>query len=203
MTNGLNFPKDDVLEASAKGLAPRTRRRALFLSRIHYTKGLMNLVEAWGRVRPRDWQLEIAGTDADGYQAEVERRVKTLGLEEEVVFSGPVPDNEKWGRYLAADLFVLPTFTENFGIVVAEALYAGLPVITTKGAPWGELEVEKCGWWVDIGVEPLAEALKAAFAMSPGELHQMGARGHALVARKYAWPALARQMKSEYEKLVG
>ena len=214
--NGLMFPKEKELAAIRAAQMPRAKRRALFLSRIHYTKGLINLVEAWAKVKPDGWELEIVGTDADGYQAQVEKRVRELGLKN-VIFSGPASEKEKWAKYLGADLFVHPTFTENFGIVIAEALYAGLPVITTKGAPWEDLVTEKCGWWIDIGVEPLVEALEEVLAISEGvrewgsegvrsggvkELVEMGKRGHELVVRKYSWPALGRKVKEVYERLL-
>jgi glycosyltransferase involved in cell wall biosynthesis len=202
VTNGLMFPKDVEVEAIVKALRSRKKNRALFLSRIHYTKGLVNLVEAWAKVRPAGWELEIVGTDADGYQAVVEEKVKALGIGDSVIFSGPASEKAKWGKYLGADLFVHPTFSENFGIVIAEALYAGLPVITTKGAPWEDLEKEGCGWWIDIGVDPLAEALRKALATSKDELEQMGIKGHELVVRKYSWSALGWKMKKEYERIL-
>ena len=201
VSNGLVFPELAVSDQRL-AVSGERKKRALFLSRIHYTKGLMNLVDAWAKVKPDDWELEIVGTDADGYQAQVEARVKALGLEDCVKFSGPASDTQKWDKYLGAELFVHPTFTENFGIVIAEALYAGLPVITTKGAPWKALETGKCGWWIDIGVEPLAEALKKAFATPKEELVAMGERGRKLVIDRHSWPALARRMKEEYGKLL-
>ena len=97
-------------------------RIALFLSRIHPKKGLMELVEAWRMVRPHGWRLIIAGPDEDGHRTEVERAVQQAGLTSEVEFSGPVDGTAKSDLYRRADLFVLPTFSENFGVVVAEAL---------------------------------------------------------------------------------
>jgi len=119
------------------------RRTALFLSRVHPIKGLPDLVEAWHRVRPEGWRLLIAGPDEGGHRAEVERLVGALDLQREVSFVGPVSDDEKWDLYRGADLFVLPTHSENFGIVVAEALGVGLPVLTTRGAPWRALETHR------------------------------------------------------------
>ena len=202
VTNGLMFPKEETLEKIRTACEPRSRKRALFLSRIHYTKGLINLVEAWAMVAPDDWELEIVGTDADGYQAQVEKRVGELGIRDKVIFSGPASEDEKWVKYIGADLFVHPTFTENFGIVIAEALYAGLPVITTKGAPWSDLVEERCGWWVEIGVKPLADALRSAFALPAHELRAMGERGRDLVRRKCSWPAIGRLMKAEYQHIL-
>ena len=89
---------------------------------------------------------------------------------------------------------MLPTYSENFGIVVAEALWAGVPVITTKGTPWQELEERKCGWWIDIGVESLVEALKEAMSHGDEERAAMGARGRKLVEEKYTWDAVCKAM---------
>jgi glycosyltransferase involved in cell wall biosynthesis len=103
----------------------------------------------------------------------------------------------------SASLFVLPTFSENFGIAVAEALAAGVPVITTKGAPWKELETHRCGWWVDVGAEPLATAMREAIALSDEQRRAMGKRGRRLVEERYSWPKIAADMKSVYEWVLG
>lgn len=178
-------------------------RHALFLSRLHPKKGLVNLVQAWAQVRPEGWELVLAGPDADGHRAEVEQAVSELGITGSVRFTGPVGDEGKWDLYHSADLFVLPTFSENFGIVVAEALAAGLPVITTKGAPWQDLETHDCGWWIDIGVEPLARALAEATGLSDERRRMMGQRGRALVEEKYSWSHVADEMSAVYSWLLG
>ena len=95
-----------------------------------------------------------------------------------------------------------PTFSENFGVVVAEALGHGLPVITTRGAPWADLETHGCGWWIDIGVEPLAAALRQAMALSDDERRAMGERGRAYVQR-YNWDVIAREMIHVYRWMLG
>jgi glycosyltransferase involved in cell wall biosynthesis len=91
----------------------------------------------------------------------------------------------KEAAYHEADIFVLPTLNENFGLVVAEALANGTPVISTKGAPWQGLVDNGCGWWIDHGVEPLAEALSAAMAKPQTALAAMGARGRAWMIREF------------------
>jgi glycosyltransferase involved in cell wall biosynthesis len=101
-----------------------------------------------------------------------------------------------------ADLFIHPSDSENFGISIAEALYAGLPVVTTKGAPWQELEEHNCGWWIDIGVEPLVKALKSAMGLTDDERLEMGRRGHELVLEKYTWDAIGREMAKAYEGVL-
>ena len=81
----------------------------------------------------------------------------------------------------------MPTYSENFGIAVAEALANNLPVITTTGAPWSELVEHRCGWWVEPGIPGISSALVEAMACEPEELRQMGQRGRQLVVSKYSW----------------
>lgn len=180
-----------------------TPRKMLFLSRIHPVKGLLNLVQAWHTVRPSGWQMVIAGPDEGGHQAIVEAAIRQAGLQNEFVFTGSVDGAEKTALYRSADLFVLPTFSENFGLVIAEALACGVPVITTKGAPWSGLHTHHCGWWIDIGVEPLVAALREAMNLPPETLRDMGRRGRAYVERDFGWPGIAQQMLSVYRWVLG
>jgi glycosyltransferase involved in cell wall biosynthesis len=157
------------------------------------------LLKAWDRVRPDGWTLKLVGPSENGHRGELERQVRRLELEKVVQFSGPVSDEEKWDVYRCADLFVLPTYSENFGIVVAEALAAGVPVIATTGAPWEDLEISDCGWWVEPTERALTTALKEAFALSPRERAAMGRRGRALVENHYSWQGVARRMIEAYQ----
>ena len=158
-------------------------------------------VEKW-----RSWKVElvytVSGESEKEYEAKVKEKVMELGLEDQFIFTGAVNDEEKWEAYARADLFVLPTYSENFGIVVAEALYAGVPVITTKGTPWQELEARKCGWWVDIGIKPLAEALRVSMSLDDAMRREMGVRGRKLAEEKYTWEAVVKAMVEGYYKIL-
>lgn len=184
--------------------APDTReKRTLFLSRLHPQKGLPMLLDAWARVQPDGWSLELVGPSEDGHRADLRRQTTSLGICDTVRFSGPVEDDKKWEKYAKADLFVLPSYSENFGIVVAEALAAGVPVITTTGAPWKELDTHNCGWWVAPEVGTIAEALETATALDDDIRQNMGLRGRALVEEKYTWSAVGERMKKAYQWIVG
>jgi glycosyltransferase involved in cell wall biosynthesis len=181
----------------------RDQRILLFLSRIHPQKGTAMLIDAWaglGRDFP-DWRLVIAGPDCLGHRAELEARAKDKGCAQRVVFMGPVSADDKAMLYAAADLFVLPSISECFGIVIAESLASGVPVIATTGAPWQELQEHRCGWWVDAALAPLTEALREGMSLPQQAREEAGLRGRELVASKYCWPAIGGQMVSMYNWL--
>jgi glycosyltransferase involved in cell wall biosynthesis len=144
------------------------------------------------------------GPDEGGHLAEVMTAVRDCGLEKQILYQGEIWDEaEKRECYGSADLFVLPTYSENFGLVIAEAMSCGLPVITTRATPWEELETHRCGWWIETGEEPLVHALEAALSC-PGEtLREMGLRGRNLIQTKYSWETPGREMAEVYEWLMG
>lgn len=195
--HGVEMPPDPTVPARRGG------RRALFLSRIHPKKGIPMLLEAWRRVAPEGWELVLAGPDEGGHRAEMEALTSKLGLSESVRFAGPLPDHEKWSAYCAADLFILPTHSENFGIVVAEAMAAGVPVITTKGAPWEVLERERCGWWTDISVDAIEHAVREAVGLTESERRAAGQRGRDYVVEHLSWDRAAEAIASVYAWLLG
>jgi glycosyltransferase involved in cell wall biosynthesis len=184
--------------------ADRERRTILFLSRIHPKKGLPVLLRAWQRLERQfpDWDLVVAGPDERGHLAEVQNLAGELALER-VSFPGPAYGTYKQALYRRADLFVLPTHSENFGIVVAEALASGVPVITTTGTPWQELQRRDCGWWIELSERTLAEALEAAMNLPDEQRRAMGRRGRRWIERSFAWPEIAAEMKSVYQWLLG
>lgn len=196
--NGVHLPT--LMEPSEK--PPDAVRTALFLSRIHPKKGLLLWIQAWSKVRPTGWRLVIAGPDEAGHRQKVEKAVAEYGLERVVTFVGAVEGEAKDRLYREADIFVLPTLSENFGMVVAEALSYGIPVITTRTAPWEDLVGHRCGWWVHPDVGTLADALQQATRLSDGERQAMGRRGRRLAALKFSWETIAEQMIAVYQWLL-
>ena len=109
----------------------------------------------------------------------------TNNLEEQIFIVGSKFGKDKLELYHSADIFVLPTYSENFGIVIAEALCCGVPVITTKGAPWSEIETYDAGRWIEIGEEPLRLSLIDLINKTDNERKEMGSRGRDLIMTNY------------------
>lgn len=179
-----------------------TCRTALFLSRLHPGKRVEDLLTAWSRVQPRQWKLVIAGPDDAGHRATLESLARTLGVVD-VGFTGPVYGEQKDRLFRNADLFILPSLSENFGLVVAEALACGVPVITTTGTPWNRLPALGCGWWIPPGSGSLTEALREAVAMDADSLAAMGRRGWEHARSDLTWDRVAMQYEALYGWLVG
>ena len=130
------------------------KNEILFLSRIHVKKGIELLMKAIAQLKDelKDYRVKIAGEGDPAYINTLKKIAKEQGISDIVQFVGGVYGEKKWELFRNADLFVLPSYSENFGIVVAEALASGTPVLTTKGTPWQELESQNCGWWIDLSV---------------------------------------------------
>jgi glycosyltransferase involved in cell wall biosynthesis len=197
IANGVDLP-DLPREAAPVGTRART---ALFLGRIYPVKGLPMLIDAWARARPRGWRLIIAGPDEAGHQREVAAAVAAAGLGEVVSFVGPAFGEAKTRLLHEADLLVLPSHSESFGIAVAEALAHETPVLTTTAAPWPMLAARGCGWRVAPDAEALAGALREAAACDAPTLRRMGAAGRALIESDFGWARIAGEFAALYASL--
>jgi glycosyltransferase involved in cell wall biosynthesis len=197
--NGIDVP---ALPAEGAG-AGREMRTLLFLSRIHPTKGLDRLLQAWAQLQEihPGWCLVVAGHGEAENVEQVKSLAKQLGLKR-VAFPGPQYGEAKTQAYRCADLFVLPTHSENFGMVVAEALAHGCPSVVSKGAPWPGLLIESCGWWVANDSETLAATLDAAMRLPADDRAAMGLRGRAWMERDFGWHAIGKKMDAAYRWLL-
>ncbi len=178
-------------------------KKLLFMSRLHPVKGLPNLVAALTRVTG-SWECEIRGPEAvNGHRAEIEALVRQHQLHERVHFGKSLAGNDKWQALRDADVLVLPSHSENFGMVVAEALACGTPVITTKSTPWQDIQDHGCGWWVDNDVPSLAAALNEAITLPRIQLEMMGDKGRQLIQNRFTWGRIAEQMQTLYRWILG
>jgi glycosyltransferase involved in cell wall biosynthesis len=191
-------PPRAVLENAHAEL--RGKRWLLFLSRLHPKKGLSELLDAWRALegRFRAWHLLIAGPDLDGYGLAMRRYAGELGLHGRATFTGMLAGPARACAFGNAELFVLPSHAENFGLAVAEAMAYGLPAIVTRAAPWPALAEARCGWWIDDETPALRQALESSLALAPPQLREMGRRGRALVECRYSWRQAAGDLLAAY-----
>ncbi len=191
-----------VLLPEAPAREPSPALRLLSLGRLDPIKGLENLLEACAALRERGFgpfRLTLAGSGDREYKALLERRIAELGLEDVLMLPGEVSGEAKARLFRESDLFVAPSFRENFGMAIAEALAHGLPVIAGRGTPWSGLPAHDAGMWVDNDPATLAAAIARAATLP---LVTMGARGRAWVARDFAWERVAADMIKVYEQLL-
>ncbi len=192
--NGVDIPVDPSAIKS-------DRRVLLFLARVHPKKGLVNLLDAWSKVERSfpQWDLLIAGPDDGGHLAKVVERARHVPRAEVL---GEVSEAEKERLHRRAELYILPTFNENWGVTVADALSYGVPAIVGRGAPWEGLHEHRCGWWIDNDPDSVATTLTEALALRPAALREMGMRGRAWVGEEFGWGRIGEQMGEVYRWIV-
>ena len=184
---------------------PGDPRTLLFVGRVYPVKGLANLIQAWAKVDGalrKGWRIRIVGPDQAGHTAELQALCRQLNVEADVDFTGPRYGSDLEIEYAEADCLVLPSFTENFGGVVADALAREVPVIASNFTPWQELEnadTGRCGWWVLNDPEPLAAALTEMMSQTDEDRRVLGTNGRLLVQRKYAWSAVVDRLMQVYD----
>jgi glycosyltransferase involved in cell wall biosynthesis len=169
---------------------------ALFYSRLHPKKRVLELIDLWLDRAPRDWLLLVVGIPETYTVTQLNDYVhRSIGRDRIRVFDGtsvPPP-------YVAATLFLLPSHSENFGLVVAEALAHGLTAIVTDTTPWRTLDEAGHGWCVPWGKFP--EVLDAALSEAPAALRQRGNGARAWVLAEYSWEKCASQLADFYARL--
>lgn len=196
------IPNGVLLPAAAPVRAPSKTLRLLAVGRLDPIKGLCNLLLACASLRDRGFgpfTLTLAGTGDREYTALLERRIAELSLGAIVTLPGEVRGEAKTRLFGENDILVAPSFRENFGMAIAEALAHGLPVIAGRGTPWSGLLAHDAGLWVDNDPASLAHAITRAATLP---LIAMGARGRAWVARDFAWERVAADMIKVYEQLL-
>jgi glycosyltransferase involved in cell wall biosynthesis len=199
--NGVDLPDPGALtraHAAWHGLVPALRDRpvALFYSRLHRKKRVRELIDLWLSVPRGDWLLLVAGVAEEFTAAALAAEVAARGATDRVAV---MDSTGQPAPYAVASLFVLPSHSENFGLVIAEALAAGVPALVTDTTPWTGLGAAGAGWcvpWAQFGV-----ALETALRQAPADLAAAGRRGRDWMARDFAWPVVAGLLREFYRSL--
>ncbi|HEY5627213.1 MAG TPA: glycosyltransferase, partial [Nitrospira sp.] len=195
--NGVEIPEQAERSEGASGSL-----HMLYLGRLDPIKGIENLLFACSQLSREQgisWRLTIAGAGEACYVASLERLIITLEIQHQVHMVGEVKRNSIALLFEQADLVVVPSYSENFGMVVAEALAHGLPVIASKGTPWSGLVRRGCGLWVDNSPDSLAEAVGT---LHKSDMHRMGLAGREWMKESYSWEMVATQMYKSYQSIM-
>jgi poly(glycerol-phosphate) alpha-glucosyltransferase len=207
--NGVELPSvlPDPLEFGRRWPALAYRKVLLFLGRIHPKKGLPVLLDALSllatdRFRQDGWILTVAGPDQLGHTAEVREKARRLGLEHDVVFTGPLHGSEKASAFAGASAFVLPSHSEGFSVAVLEAMSYGLPVVITRQCNF-DVAALAAGWVCEPERDSVARALRGLLECSDAERRRIGQRGRDAVAAGYTWDCAATRLVKTYEWLLG
>lgn len=197
--NGVDLPPVEAPAGSVDSPAwagAEPGRRLLYLGRVSWKKGLDRAIRALGRLERV--VLVIAGNDEEGLRPDLERLAARVGVGARVRFVGPVEGEAKWSLLRSADLLVLPSLSENFGLVVLEALGVGTPVVVTPEVGAAEIVRRHDLGAVEAGEpEALARAIRH-FLQDPDRRRAFGERARRLVRERYSWTAVAAQMAAVY-----
>ncbi|GGF63739.1 Glycosyltransferase involved in cell wall bisynthesis [Mameliella alba] len=192
------------MPGALRATPPLRQKTVVTLGRMHKKKRIDRLLRAWAQLEPNfpGWDLRIIGPDPkDGHLEMLQSLARDLGLER-VAFPGPLFGDDKWRALQSAELFALPTDSENFALTVPEALLAELPVISTDGAPWSMLPAEGAGWSVPRDESALAGALAEGMSLPEAERRAMGARGRAWARQEFDWDKIAERIEVDYERVA-
>jgi glycosyltransferase involved in cell wall biosynthesis len=175
----------------------------LFLSRLNFKKGLDLLIPAFARAAKHhpDLHLVIAGPD-DGMQAQAQGWIAAEKIDGRATFTGMLDHPAKLAAFRDATMFVLPSYSENFGIAVVEAMACGVPVATTDRVNiWREIEAAGAGLIAPPEIEAVARQIET-LAGDPAAAAQMGSKGKALAADKFSWARIACDLETVYRSLA-
>lgn len=169
------------------------------MGRLQKVKGFDILIDSFTMILKEypNAKLLIAGDD-EGEKQNLLKQIKQLGLERKAFLVGVVNGQDKIDFLANADLFVLPSHSENFGNVFVESLAAGTPIIASRGTPWSEVEEADCGKWVNNSVIETANAMLEMLRKDRKKMRENSKK----LAKKYDWKNIALQFKEVFERVI-
>lgn len=177
------------------------KKQILFLSRIHVKKGIELLIDSWKELAASfpDWEVKIVGNGEEEYINELKSKISKSGLEKCIKILPPVFGQAKVDLYQESALFVLPSYSENFGMVIAEAMSCGVPVITSEFTPWEFLDEEKAGWSIKLNQNTLGSTISEALSLPSEKLFEMGQNAARLVRERFDYRSVAKNSIQLYD----
>ena len=193
--HGVDIPEEKFL---LRKKFNENKKKLIFISRLHYKKGIFNLIEAWQKANLKNWELKLYGPISDNLSL-----LKNKRKIENFEICNPVYGNLKTELVLNSDILILPSLSENFGLIVAESLSLGLPVATTLNTPWAKISKENlnCGWIINQSVEGISSFLKKIENLSIDELKIKSKNAIYYMQKEFDNKNIIKNYINAYEKL--
>ncbi|MGI2800773.1 glycosyltransferase [Photobacterium damselae] len=204
LSNGVEIPNNIMDKNEAREILdiPIDKKCFLFLSRIHPKKGIDYLLRALVHIKDEVIVLIVGPVTDEKYYLKCKKMLNDIPSNIKVTFVKEVDSITKWKYYSASDLFILPSHTENFGIVIAEALVSGTPVLTTKNTPWNEINHINAGYCIDLNDNNVLFAMNDFLSLNVQEQIEMGERGSHFVRKNFLWSSIAEEMNKHYCQIL-
>lgn len=193
----------DIEIPSKMGPGPNMKKHIGFIGRFAPIKNLEILLEAWAVIEKNNpnWELILIGDGNHVYKNSLIQQVQKLKIKN-ICFPGFLSGKEKEITLQSLSFLVLPSKSENFGMVIPEALIREIPVIASKGTPWEELNTHHCGWWIENDVETVTKTIEMALDISEDERVKMGMNGKDLIKGKYSIEVVSQKMADLYNWIL-
>jgi glycosyltransferase involved in cell wall biosynthesis len=207
---GSAFPEGDSVEQirifNRNYPELESKRILLFLGRIHPKKGCDLLLKAFAQIAQRDSTLHlvIAGPDQIGWRAQLEKLSVELGIHNRIAWLGMLKDDLKWGAIRRAEAFVLPSHQENFGIVVAEAMSCGVPVLISNQVNiWREIQTDRAGFVEPDDLQGTIRLLEAWLNLDEMQRQNISRNALHCFRERFEMTSIAERMIAFFEEEIG
>jgi glycosyltransferase involved in cell wall biosynthesis len=182
-----------------KNSIKKLKKKALFFSRVHKKKGLIDLINAWKDIDNKDWTLDIVG---DGEEKIYLKKLVLIKKYININFLDPIyKNNDKIKLFNKYDLFILPTKSENFGITILESLARGVPVLTTNNTPWKSIKKYNAGWIINK-VDPELKLTLIKIFKFKKNIFFIKSKNSINLAKKFRWNLIFPQYINVYKSLL-
>ncbi len=192
--NGVNMRSFRVAKPDGQ------QRTMLYLGRLHPKKGIENLIRAWQRIQPQNWQLNIAGEGDRDYEAQLASMISEKP--ENIALVGPLYHEEKDAAYESSDAFILPSFSEGMPMVVLDAFAMSLPALITDACNLSEAFTRNAAIRIEPSVESISDKLRELDQMTNEQLTAVASAGHQYAEKNFSWQSIAETVRNLYEHVI-